>query len=338
MCAARGIEVTGVTKCCCGEPAVALAMLRGGVCMLGDSRLENIQRMRGAGIEADVWLLRLPALSEIEAVVQLTQVSLNSDLTVIKALSAAAQRCGVRHGIILMIEVGDRREGVLPKDATSLAAAVESLSGVTLLGVGSNLSCLSGVMPTAANQQLIVDIAERVEHTIGRSLRWISGGHTGSLPWMDQDTLPMRINHLRIGEAILIGTEQNTLYQLPVPHQDAFTVSAEVIEIMTKPSLPDGPIGPDGFLRVREWSDRGPRLRAILAIGEQDLRVEGIYPKRSGVEIVGASSDHLVVDVTDAEPEVHLGEVLEFSAWYIAVATAWPNQLVRKSIIQGTSG
>ena len=340
MCAARGIEVAGVVKGCCGEPAVARAMLAGGVAQLADSRLPNVQRLREAGIESDVLLLRLPAPSEVDAVVALTQFSLNSEVDVVRALSRAAQEQGKRHGVILMIEAGDRREGVMPEDAVAVARDMANLPNIDLVGVGSNLNCIGGVLCTAENQQLLVDAADRIERDLGISLRWVSGGHTGNLPSVDRGDVAPRINHLRVGEAILIGTEQCTFYELPVPHRDAFTVFAEVIELKTKPSLPEGPIGPDAFMNVPQWEDHGLRKRAILAIGEHDLRTTALLPRRPGVSLVGASSDHLVVDVTDADPPVGLGEEIEFDVLYGAMATAWASSCMANVVrpIAGEAG
>jgi len=217
MCAARGIEVAGVVKGCCGEPAVARAMLAGGVAQLADSRLPNVRRLREAGIESDVLLLRLPAPSEVDAVVALTQFSLNSEVDVVRALSRAAQEQGKRHGVILMIEAGDRREGVMPEDAVAVARDMANLPNIDLVGVGSNLNCIGGVLCTAENQQLLVDAADRIERDLGISLRWVSGGHTGNLPSVDRGDVAPRINHLRVGEAILIGTRTVHLLRAASP-------------------------------------------------------------------------------------------------------------------------
>jgi predicted amino acid racemase len=328
LCAPRGIEVAGVVKGCCGDPDVARAMLAGGVAQLADSRLANVRRLREAGIACDVLLLRVPAIAEADDVVALTDYSLNSEIEAVRALSCAAIAQGRRHGVIVMIETGDRREGVMPDDAVAFATAVTELPGVELVGVGTNLSCIGGVLCTPQNEQLMVDVAEQVEQRLGLRLRFISGGHTGSLPLVMNGTLPARVNHLRVGEAILIGTEQCTFCELPVPHRDAFTVRAAVIELKTKPSLPEGPVGPDAFMNVPTWEDRGPRLRAIVALGEHDLRTSALLPRRAGVVLVGASSDHLVLDVTDAAPPVRLGEELEFGLLYAAMATGWASTCI----------
>ena len=58
LCAAHGITLTAVTKGTCGHPDVARAMLTGGATSIGESRMENVQRLREAGIEAPILLLR----------------------------------------------------------------------------------------------------------------------------------------------------------------------------------------------------------------------------------------------------------------------------------------
>lgn len=333
MCSARGIEIAGVTKGCCGDPDVGRAMLAGGAAMLADSRLGNVRRLRNAGITAEIMLLRLPKLSEVDEVVSLTEVSLNSEIDVARALSHAARAKGVTHRVILMIEAGDRREGVMPNDALHTAREILRLPNIELIGVGGNMSCIGGVKATKENTQLLVDVAERIERALGIRFRVISGGHTGSLWLVARDEMPRRVSQLRVGEGILLGTDNSTWYPLPSPHKDAFTVVAEVIELKTKPSLPEGPpAAGDALGRQPQWTDIGPRRRAILAMGEQDLRVEALRPRRPGVTMVGASTDHTVIDVTEADPPVKLGDELEFDPLWAALATGMASQDVVKMV------
>jgi predicted amino acid racemase len=134
--------------------------------------------------------------------------------------------------------------------------------------------------------------------------------------------MPARATQLRVGGAILIGEVDSTGdWPTALPHQDAFTVWAEVIEVETKPSTPEGPVAPNAFDQVPCWPNLGRRRRAIVAAGRQDLRIESLVPHRPGVTILGASSDHLVLDVTDATPPVRLGEELAFRPLYGAIAT-----------------
>jgi ornithine racemase len=330
-CSPHGIEVLGVTKACCGHPDVARAMLAGGIRKLADSRLQHVLRLRQAGIDAAVTLLRLPSASEADLVVRLTQVSLNSEPQTVRALSSAAQAAGLTHRVILMIETGDRREGVMPDDALATAREMSQLPGIELIGLGSNLACIGGVLPTPHNMQLLVDVVDEVERGLGVRFAVVSGGKTDHLDLLGRGEMPARVNQLRIGHGILLGPALPEM-PLPYPFSPVFNVVAEVIELRTKPSLPEGPIAVDAFGRVPQWQDIGPRRRAILALGRQDLDVESLRPRRAGVTFVGASSDHTVLDVTEAEPPVHLGEELELEPAYGAVATAMAHSGVQQVI------
>jgi predicted amino acid racemase len=333
LCGAYGIEVAGVTKCCCGEPEVGRAMLAGGCTMLADSRLPNIKRLREAGIEAPVMLLRLPSLAEAHDVVRLADYSLNSEAETVRALSRAAQHAGVVHAVVLMVDTGDRREGVQPQRVVEVCRELLELPAIELAGLGTSLNCLCGVCPTPENQQYFADVVEMAEAELSIRFKLVSGGHTGNLHLVKKGQVPKRFNHFRVGEAILTGTDFSTWAELPMPHRDTFKVYADVVEVQDKPSAPEGIIGPDAFMEVREWPDRGVRRRAIVALGEIDLRTGSLIPTRPGVELVGASSDHLVLDVTDSRPPVRLGEELEFDTIYPAVSTGWASSCTTKVVL-----
>lgn len=329
MCNEYQIQVIGVPKACCGHPDVARAMLAGGADYLADSRLDNIQRMRDAGIDVPFMLLRLPSLCEVDEVVSLAQISLNSELETIKALSCAAQKKQTNHQVILMVEMGDRREGVMPKDAFEITREILGLANIDLIGLGVNLNCICGVVPTKKSAHQFVQLVEEVEGALGIHFSVVSGGHTSDLGIVARGEMPHRVNQLRIGGGILKGTNTADDYPLPFPHRDVFTITGEVIEIKIKPSMPEGKTGKDALGRAREWRDLGLRRRAILAMGEQDVRVEDLVPKRRGVTLVGASSDHTVVDVTDATPPVKLGDWLEFTPGYAGIASAMASRTVK---------
>jgi ornithine racemase len=332
LAAKSEIEIAGVTKACCGHPEVAHAMLAGGVRLLAESRLGNVRRLRQAGITADVLFLRLPRLSEAGPTVELTQYSLNSELVTIRALSAAAQARGLVHRVLLMLETGDRREGMMPSEALGVAREVLELPGVELVGMSANVGCIGGVIPTLENTRLLVETAAEVEQALGIRLSILSGGHTASLGLIERNEMPYRVTQLRVGEGILLGVDSSSNWPLTVPYRDAFQVVAEVIEVQGKPSMPDGVVTVDAFGRKPVWEDLGWRQRAVLAMGEQDLRIGGLRPKLAGVTIVGASSDHTVVDVTDAAAAVKLGDEMAFAPEYSAVATAMASGDVEKLV------
>jgi len=330
LCAASGIEVAGVTKGVCGHPEVAGAMLAGGVGSIADSRLTNIQRLRQAGIEAELLLLRIPPLSGAEQVVASVDASLNSDLDVLGALSGVAQDRGEPHDVIVMVDLGDLREGVLPDELLTFAEATVVLPGLRLKGLGTNLACFSGLAPTEANMQQFVGLARAVEARCDIELEWLSAINSSGLELIASGRMPGRINHARIGEAILLGRE--TIHRQPWPgtYQDAFVLHAEVLECRHKPSHSKGTRGEDAFGGRPEFADTSDGLRALLNVGREDVDLESLTPTDPGVRILGASSGYLVTDVSEAAIEVRTGRELTFSPGYGALLRTMTSEYVEK--------
>jgi len=330
LCGKYGIEVTGVTKVTCGMPQVGKAMLRGGVTAIGESRMENILRLKANGVNAPYMLLRIPPLSAVEDIVTSVDISLNSELSVIAALSEAAHRRGLIHKIIIMVDLGDLREGVWPDDLLPMAREIMELPGVRIVGLGANLSCYGGVMPSEENMGRLVAYARDMEGHLGIQLQYVSGGNSSALNLIASGKMPQGINHMRIGEGILLGRETVKRSPWPGTHQDAFLLNAEVIELKEKPSIPIGETGEDAFGRKPVFEDKGEMLRAILNIGREDVDVAGMAPDDERLSILGASSDHLLVDVTASGDEVRLGDDLRFGLNYSALLAAMTSMYVEK--------
>nr|WP_249419831.1 alanine/ornithine racemase family PLP-dependent enzyme [Rhabdothermincola salaria] len=326
-----GIAVTGVTKAVLGSPAVAGAMLDAGVARLGESRVENLERLRGAGITAETMLIRSPMRSQVDRVVAVADISCVTEASVVEALSAAAMAAGTVHRLVVMVDLGDRREGVLPDDLVDAARRVLELPGVRLHGIGTNLACQNGVCPDLTNMAQLSDLADRVEAALGVELVLVSGGNSANLEWALSDPAVGvgRINDLRLGESILLGRE--TLHRHPVPglRVDAASLFAEVIESKVKPSTPVGRIAQTAF----GWAPPGPldeagTARTIVAIGHQDTDPAGLDPPL-GTRIVGASSDHLVVSSPtplEAGAEIRFG--VDYSALLRAMTSPFVEHLV----------
>ena len=327
--ARHGITVAGVTKVCLADELIVRAMLAGGLTMLADSRVENLERLKSLELGIPLMLLRAPGLSQIEDTVAFADISLNSDYKIMAALAAEARRQKKVHGVIIMVDLGDLREGVWPEDAVPLAVRVERLKGLKLLGLGVNLSCYGGIIPTPTNMAHLVSIARDVEKQIGRKLEIISGGNTSSMNLVYNDEMPEGINNLRIGEGILLG--RNTIDRTPLPetYQDCFILQAEVVESYIKPSQPIGIIGQDAFGNVPHFEDKGNMQRAILNLGRQDVPLEGIYPLDPELEIIGASSDHMIIDAT-RKNGLKVGDIIEFGVNYAGLLGTMTSPFIKK--------
>jgi predicted amino acid racemase len=329
-CKPFGIDVLGVTKGFTAIPRIVEAMIRGGIDRLADSRMENIISLRKKGFTQSISLLRIPRLSGVKKVVEYADYSVNSELAVIRGLSDAAKAAGKNHKVILMIDVGDLREGVLPEDALEIAGKIAVLEGVTLSGIGTNMGCYGGVLPTAHNLSLLIEIAKEIESKIGIEFEIISGGGTSSLKLIESNEMPTGINQLRIGEGILLGTDTTHDYKIPWLHQDAFLLKTEVIEVKVKPSVPIGKTGLDAFGHKPVFSDNGLRKRAIVALGRQDVNIDGLIPYDPAMLVLGASSDHMVIDVTDSERDITVGEQITFKLNYQGLLFLCNSKYVRK--------
>lgn len=322
-----GISVTGVTKATLGSIEIANVLLRAGVSGLGDSRIENIEAMRLAQIPGSMILIRSPMLSQAERVVMHADVSCNTEIEVIKKLSHEAQKVGRTHGIILMVELGDLREGIMPCDLIDTVREILCFPSIVLKGIGTNLACRSGVSPDAKNMLVLSKLADALEAEFSMTIDIVSGGNSANIRWAFSSVEIGRINDLRLGEAILLGRE--TLHREPINglYTDAFTLIAEVIESKVKPSQPLGDIAQTAFGAAPAVIDRGHIRQTILAIGEQDIDPYGLKPP-TGTAILGASSDHMVLESTS--DNLSVGSEMIFQLNYSALVRAMTSPFIMK--------
>ncbi|PZD70831.1 Ornithine racemase [Acaryochloris thomasi RCC1774] len=326
----KGISLMGVTKATLGEPAIASAMLRGGVQFIADSRIENILRMKQAGIIAQFVLLRT-ALSQAKSVIESVNVSLNTELKTIQALSHYAKEQNKTHQIILMVELGDLREGILPGDLSLFVQEVLGLPNIEIMGIGCNLACYGGIKPDTQNMDELSELVTAIEAKFQIGFTVISGGNSANYEWCKSTQKAGRINNLRIGESILLGCETVSGKGIPALYRNAFKLIAEVIEAKVKPSLPFGVICQDAFGNIPVIMDQGIQARAIIALGRQDVLISGLSAD-SDVEILGSSSDHIVLNSKGCDLEI--GSEVEFSLDYGGVLSAMTSPHIQKKIIE----
>lgn len=326
----KNIDVIGVTKVVCGDPKIADVLIKNGINTLADSRMANIRRMREAGLQASFVLLRTPIPSQVESVVKYTDISLNSELSVIKALSKAAVKQDTTHRIILMVEMGDLREGLMPSDLEDTVKEVIELKGIELAGIGTNLACFGGIKPDDEKMGYLSSLAIDVEERFDLTLKFVSGGNSANYNWFMSTEDVGRINNLRLGESIYLGRE--TLYRNPIPRlfTDAFILVAEVIESKIKQSVPYGEVCQDAFGNIPVFQNRGQIRRTILGIGLQDVLVSGLTP-RSAIDILGTSSDHIIVDTKKID--LNVGNEVEFNLNYGALLSVMTSPYVMKKYI-----
>lgn len=327
-CKDHGINIMSVTKSFCAIPEVADAIVKGGTDMLADSRVQNLKKLSVFNVPRV--LLRLPMAHEVEEVVKYADISFNSELSTIKALNEAAKAQGKKHSIVLMFDLGDLREGILPEQMPTHVEEILSLENIVLYGVGVNLTCYGGVIPDENNLGELAAIADRIRNEYKVDLKMVTGGNSSSYYLLGEKRMPKGITNLRPGELLVLGRE--TAYGNIVEglHTDVFTLNAQIIELKTKDSLPKGNIGMDAFGNKPVFTDKGKMVRAIVGIGRQDVNPSGLTPYDDKIEIIGASSDHMIIDITHSGQEYKVGDILTFNVDYGALLQLTTSEYVEK--------
>ena len=327
LCAGYDIEITGVTKVFGADPLIAQTYLDNGLRRIGDSRIINLKKIDK--LECEKWLIRMPCISESEDTVRFADVSLNSELETIKALEAACIKLGLTHKIVLMYDLGDIREGYIKMDDIRQAAEyVKKSSALELYGVGTNLTCFSFIQPDTEKLNTLLEVAKDIG-----AKEYISGGNSATLDLMMRGGIPKGVNLLRLGESLLFGRERAKYTYIPGTYNDAFILDAEIIELKNKPSKPWGTVGKDSYGRTPVFKDYGIRKKAICALGKQDADIETMWPVDPDIFILGASSDHLMVDVTESGRDYKVGDLISLRLGYFSLMQAYTSPYVVKKHI-----
>jgi len=326
----HGASLTLVTKALCGHRPTLHALQCLGVRSIADSRLDNFEALDREHFDLETWYLRPPPRSVIRDVVAAADVSLNSELEVIRELGHEAARQGTTHQVVIMIELGDLREGILPGELVAVYEEIFKLPNIKVLGIGGNLGCLSGAVPTIDELMQLVLYRELLELKFNRRLPLISAGTSAVLPMMREGRLPPAINHFRIGESILLGTNPITGEVLEGLRADVVTLEAEIVEIQEKRLVPSGevtdmaPFGEVGQTEDLEPGQRG--YRAVVTIGQVDTEIGSLTPLDPDHSIAGASSDLTVVNVGNDPRGLEVGDTIAFRTSYSAFVRLMSNQ------------
>ena len=329
----QGIRVAGVVKGADCRPEVAKAYLDGGCSQLASSRILHLAELRGLFPGVPLLLLRIPQLCEVADVVTYADYSLNSELRTLQALNEAAEALGKTHKVVLMLDVGDRREGAVTiAELASLAESVrKTMPCLEVAGVGTNYGCVSGVLPSEENLAFLCEGAQAVEDVLGHPLEIVSGGSsTALIRWSKGLPMPAKINHLRVGGYILnpVNMRRNRGVVIPEMTEDTICLRAQIAELKEKPGVVGS--GKNWKGETVRFTDGGVRLRAIVDVGTQDIGDPfNLLPKDPAISVIAGSSDHTVLDVTDSARNLQVGDVLEFRLRYGALLQAFSTRHVR---------
>lgn len=335
LCEKNGVDLCVVTKVLSDNKELVKKMVENGVTAICESRIENFISYKDLDVEK--WLIRIPMECEIPDVVKYSDVSLNSELYTIIKLNDEAKKQNKVHKVVLMYELGDLREGCLESEINKVMEEALKLSNIEVYGIGTNLSCYGGILPSDENMKELARVAESLEQRFNYKLKYVSGGNSTSFKMLQEGKLPGRINNLRFGEAVFFGNIP--CYELPIKdlNRNNFILKCQVIEVKEKPSLPWGnraTCNSCGYsLEEMPFEDKGIRKRAIIALGKQDIIIDGIKPVDNKIKILDGSSDHIILDVTDSNKSYRVGDIVEFNLNYSGVLSAMTSKYVKREIV-----
>jgi predicted amino acid racemase len=332
----RDIQWGVVTKLLCGNIIFIKEIVNLGVREMHDSRISNLKKIKKIDPGIQTVYIKPPSKRNIEKIVQYADVSFNTEIYTIQMLSEEAKRQNKTHKIIIMIEMGDLREGVLGEELLHFYEQIFSFPNIEIRGIGTNLNCLSGVMPTQDKLIQLSLYKQLIEAKFNVKIPWVSGGTSVAIPLLLKNARPMAVNHFRIGEALFFAKDLFTGETFKGMHNDVFKLFSEIIEITEKPNNPIGELGENvagNSFEISEDTDLGSTsIRAIIDVGLLDMQPQYLHPENENITIVDASSDMMVVDITNAGENYKIGDLISFNLQYMGALYLLNSDYIEKIV------
>jgi predicted amino acid racemase len=324
-----------VSKLLCGNRDYLKLLIELGIVEIHDSRISNLKRIKELSPEVQTVYIKPPAKGNIHKIIKYADVSMNTEYFTLKLLSDEAVQQGKQHKVIIMVETGDLREGVMGDNLVNFYAKVFELPNIEVIGLGTNLNCLHGVMPSQDKLVQLCLYKQIIELKFNQSIPWISGGTSVTVPLLLNRQLPQGINHFRVGEMLFFGLNLFTNTTVEGMRDDVFELHTEIIEITRKPVVPIGELAanPQGQVHEIDSSLYGQTsCRAILDVGLLDIDPKYLILDGYDFSVVGASSDMLVLDLGQNEQGYKVGDELSFKLRYMGALGLLNSYYIEKRI------
>ena len=335
----NGIEWSVVSKLLSGNKEYLTELLKFGLTQICDSRVSNLKMVKSINPKIETTYIKPPAKRAISSVVKYADVSMNTEFETIKLLSDEAIKQNKIHKIIIMIELGELREGVMGDDFMAFYESVFKLKNIQVVGIGTNLTCLYGVLP---NHDKLIQLSlyeQLIEARFNRQIKYVSGGSSVTIPLIFQNLLPKGINHFRVGETLFLGTDVYNNRPFKKMHSDTFRLYSEIIELTKKPMVPEGDLGTNVEGEDFEFDPVNigeTSIRAIIDIGLLDVDINHLELVDKTLKIAGASSDMIVIDLDENKKKYKVGDLIEFKLDYMGILRIMNSKYIEKKIKNGS--
>ncbi|MDO5522938.1 MAG: alanine racemase, partial [Bacteroidia bacterium] len=332
----QGIDWAVVTKLLCGNKIYLDEVLKLGVKQVCDSRIMNLKTVKSLNPSIETIYIKPPAKNNAANVVKYADFSVNSESGVIQRLSDEAVKQNKIHKVIIMVELGELREGIMGEHLIEFYKKIFNMKNIEVAGIGANLSCLYGILPSQDKLIQLSLYEQLIEAKFERKIQYVSGGSSVTIPLLLQGVLPRGINHFRVGETLFFGTNVYDSTELEGLEHDVFNLYVNIIEITEKPMVPSGSFGTnlEGDIFSPDTSLLGKTSkRALIDIGLLDVDKSHMRFVDPDLEIVGATSDIIVVDLGKNEKEYKAGDLLPVKLDYMATLKLLNSKYVEKRVV-----
>lgn len=333
----RNIEWAIVAKLLCGHEKLLQEVANLGIKEICDSRISNLRVIKSLNTDIDTVYIKPPAKDAIPDVVRYADASFNTELATIKWLSEEAKRQNKLHKVIIMIELGDLREGVMGEELLNFYKEVFELPNIKVTGIGTNLNCLSGVYPSEDKLIQLGLYKQLIEISFKREIPWVTGGTSVVIPLLYKEQVPKGINHFRVGETLFFGKDLTSDEPIEGMEEDVIKLFAQIIEIHEKPKVPTGFMGenPSGETMDIDEDDYGKSsYRAIIDVGVLDVaNPDFLVSEDPNIKVIGASSDMLVIDLGKTDRNYNVGDMLTFKLGYMGALRLFNSDYIEKRIV-----
>jgi predicted amino acid racemase len=331
----NGIKWGITTKLLCGNRDFINEVTDLGIGEVHDSRISNLKVVKNIDPDTVTIYIKPPPKDTIPDLIRYADISLNTELSTMHELSEEAVRQDKVHKVIIMIEMGDLREGVMRDDLVDFYEKVFRLPGLEVVGLGTNLNCLHGVMPDGDKLIQLALYKQIIELRFKKEIPLVSGGTTVTIPLLLNNQLPDGINHFRVGEALFFGKDLFSDGVIDGMSDQVMELYTQIIEISEKPMVPTGDLGvnPQGKTAEIKEENRGKTAyRAIVDIGTLDIQPNYLIPVNDNITISDASSDMLVLDVGENPKGYKVGDMIRFKLKYMGALGLMSSDYIEKKV------
>jgi len=308
---------------------------------VGDSRLSSLEVIKSLRPDIVTMYIKPVPQNLVPSIVQLADISLISSMRTLELMNDAAARSGVVHRVIVMIELGELREGIVRENIVDFYSRAFAMENIDVIGLGSNLGCMYGIEPTYDKMIQLSLYRQILEQMFDRKVPIISGGSSITLPLVGSKRLPPTMNHYRIGEAVFLGTSPLDNKRFRNLSTEVFEYQANILELEEKQTKPDGIISEAAVGHVAE-AETQPRsddthCRALMDFGLLDVDVDDVVPKDNNVRFAGTTSDMTVFELGDNKDEkgklrYHVGDTVRFKPSYMGAARLMSSKFIYKTV------